>query len=399
MTSRSTRPATASAAPGTGTATPGARCDSESLHVLLLVRPGPDAGVGVERQVPRAAGDPALPQPRGRPLRPAPQHRSSTRGSPPPTSNETTDRWEIETDQGDKVTAKYLITGIGCLSSGQVPNITGRDTLPGRLVPHRRLAPRGRRLHRQAGGRDRHRLQRRPVDPGDRQDRPSHLYVFQRTPQYTIPARHGTVDKAFLDEVKKDYDDDLREGPLVRRRPALSTRSSARRSTVSDEERRAIYEDGLGAGRLQVPLRLVQRHRRRPPGQRHGVGVHPLQDPRHREGPRGRREAGARRPPVHVQAGPDRHRLLRHLQPRQRDAGRHPPRADRRRSPRPGIRTEDGEVRPRHHRVRHRLRRHDRHLQPDRHPGPGRREAEGQVGRRARRPTSACRRPGSPTCS
>ena len=33
-----------------------------------------------------------------------------------------------------------------------------------------------------------------------------HLWVFQRTAQYTIPARHHTVDKAFLDEVKKDYD-------------------------------------------------------------------------------------------------------------------------------------------------------------------------------------------------
>ena len=39
-----------------------------------------------------------------------------------------------------------------------------------------------------------------------------------------------------------------------------------------------------------------------------------------------------------------------------------------------GIRTDRRRVRARHHRVRHRLRRHDRHVQPDRHPGPRRRK-------------------------
>ena len=47
------------------------------VHLLLLLRQGPDAGVGVEREVPGAAGDPALPQPRRRPLRPPPQRRRS----------------------------------------------------------------------------------------------------------------------------------------------------------------------------------------------------------------------------------------------------------------------------------------------------------------------------------
>ena len=29
--------------------------------------------------------------------------------------------WQIETDQGDKVTARYFITGIGCISTGNIP--------------------------------------------------------------------------------------------------------------------------------------------------------------------------------------------------------------------------------------------------------------------------------------
>ena len=83
--------------------------------------------------------------------------------------DEATNRWQVETDQGDTVTAKYVVTAIGCLSSGQVPNIPGRDTFEGEIVPHRRVAPRRRRLRRQARRRDRHRLERRAVDPGDRQ--------------------------------------------------------------------------------------------------------------------------------------------------------------------------------------------------------------------------------------
>ena len=40
-------------------------------------------------------------------------------------------RWEIETDQGDRVLARYFITGIGCLSAGQIPNIEGLDSFEG----------------------------------------------------------------------------------------------------------------------------------------------------------------------------------------------------------------------------------------------------------------------------
>ena len=75
-----------------------------------------------------------------------------------------------------------------------------------------------------------------------------HLTVFQRTPQYTIPARHGTVDKAFLDEVKTRYDEHLRAGPLVAGGMPVRRRRRAPRSTVSDEERRAIYEAAWDEG-------------------------------------------------------------------------------------------------------------------------------------------------------
>lgn len=34
----------------------------------------------------------------------------------------------------------------------------------------------------------------------------AHLHVFQRSPQFTVPARHHTVDRAVLAEIRSDYD-------------------------------------------------------------------------------------------------------------------------------------------------------------------------------------------------
>ena len=47
------------------------------------------------------------------------------------------ERWEIETDRGDRVIARYFITGVGCISAGQVPDIRGAGALRGRVAPTR----------------------------------------------------------------------------------------------------------------------------------------------------------------------------------------------------------------------------------------------------------------------
>jgi len=155
--------------------------------------------------------------------------------------NEATDRWDVETDQGDKISAKFLVTAIGCLSSGQIPNITGRDTFAGESYhtgawPHEGVDFTGKRVGVIGTGSSG--VQSIPVIA----EQAGQLHVFQRTPQFTVPARHGTVDKAFLDDVKEDYEaiyekarwsaGGLPIDPLER--SALD---------VSDEERTAIYEE------------------------------------------------------------------------------------------------------------------------------------------------------------
>ena len=155
-------------------------------------------------------------------------------------------RWIVESDQGDRVSAKYLITGIGCLSAGQVPDIKGLDTFEGDWYhtgswPHEGVDFTGKRVGVIGTGSSG--VQSIPVIARQA----GQLYVFQRTPQYTIPARHHTVDKAFLDEVKGRYDEIWAKAKTSAGGfPVDPVDRSA--LEVSEDERRAIYEAGWEEG-------------------------------------------------------------------------------------------------------------------------------------------------------
>ena len=68
-----------------------------------------------------------------------------------------------------------------------------------------------------------------------------HVTVFQRTPQYMIPARHGTVTREFLEEAKRNYNEIFEKRRWTQSGfPFDPSERSA--LEVDDEERRAIYE-------------------------------------------------------------------------------------------------------------------------------------------------------------
>jgi cation diffusion facilitator CzcD-associated flavoprotein CzcO len=160
--------------------------------------------------------------------------------------DEATNRWTVETDQGDKVSAKYVVTAIGCLSSGQIPNIPGRDSFQGASYhtgawPHEGVDFTGKRVGVIGTGSSG--VQSIPVIAKQAE----HLYVFQRTPQYTIPARHHTVDKAFLDKVKEDYEAIYEKARWSNGGMPIDPIERSALS-VSDEERLAIYEEAWQEG-------------------------------------------------------------------------------------------------------------------------------------------------------
>ncbi|MYE54678.1 MAG: NAD(P)/FAD-dependent oxidoreductase [Chloroflexi bacterium] len=154
---------------------------------------------------------------------------------------EDTNRWLIETDQGDCVTARFLITGIGCISTGNVPDIPGFDSFEGEWHhtgswPHEEVDFAGKRVAVIGTGSSG--IQAIPVIA----KQAKRLSVFQRTPQYSIPARHETVDRRFIEEdVKPNYDEIWEKARWSRSGfPVEFSQRSA--LDVSEEERLEIYE-------------------------------------------------------------------------------------------------------------------------------------------------------------
>jgi cation diffusion facilitator CzcD-associated flavoprotein CzcO len=161
-------------------------------------------------------------------------------------------RWTVETDRGDVVRCQFLITAIGCLSTGQVPKIPGLESFQGDWYhtgawPHEGVDFSGKRVGVIGTGSSGVQSIPRIAEQA------GHLTVFQRTAQYTVPARHGTVDKAFLDEIKTRYDDIYEQCRLsAGGQPyALMDRSAL---SVNDEERNAIFEAAWQEGGFKFLL-------------------------------------------------------------------------------------------------------------------------------------------------
>ena len=160
--------------------------------------------------------------------------------------DEDANRWNVTTDRGEQLQCRYLITGIGCLSTGQIPDFPGRDRFSGEAYhtgtwPHEGVDFTGKRVAVIGTGSSG--VQSIPVIARQAE----HLTVFQRTAQYMIPARHGTVDKAVLDRIKEDY-----EAIYDRARWSVGgfPYDVADRSALDydEDQRREIFEEGWQNG-------------------------------------------------------------------------------------------------------------------------------------------------------
>ncbi|MDR7075731.1 phenylacetone monooxygenase [Neobacillus niacini] len=109
--------------------------------------------------------------------------------------------WRIETSNGSVVTAKYFISGVGCLSASNVPNIKGLAEFKGEWYhtgrwPHTKVDFTGKRVGVIGTGSSGMQLIPEVAKTAD------HLTVFQRTPQYTTPAGNRPLEKEYVDELK-----------------------------------------------------------------------------------------------------------------------------------------------------------------------------------------------------
>ena len=138
------------------------------LHVRVPVLEGAVRRVGVAGALRRAAGDRALPQPRGRPVRPAPPHALRRHGHRPPSTTRRPGRGRWWSATAPSSATRFLVAATGVLSVPFFPDVAGPRRLPRRAAPHRAVAGDAGRLRGQARRRHRHRIERRAAHPRDR---------------------------------------------------------------------------------------------------------------------------------------------------------------------------------------------------------------------------------------
>jgi cation diffusion facilitator CzcD-associated flavoprotein CzcO len=162
---------------------------------------------------------------------------------------ETANRWQVRTEAGETFIAKYLITAVGCLSTANVPAIPGLEMFKGYWYhtgqwPHEGVDFAGKRVGMIGTGSTG--IQAAPVIAAQAK----HLTVFQRTANYSVPARNVPLTADFKQYVK-DNAGEIRAtthqtyngmGFKVQERKAVDT---------PPEERERIYEAAWERGGLQ----------------------------------------------------------------------------------------------------------------------------------------------------
>ncbi|WP_028646602.1 NAD(P)/FAD-dependent oxidoreductase [Nocardiopsis sp. CNT312] len=153
--------------------------------------------------------------------------------------------WTVATGDGAQVTARYVVTALGPLSTSHFPDIPGRDDFGGRLV-HTGAWPEDLDVEGKRVG---------VIGTGSTGTQfvcaaaktAAHLTVFQRTPQYNVPSGNHPLDEEYFSRLREDYDRIWEQakssvvacGFEESRTPAMS---------VSEEERHRVFQESWDRG-------------------------------------------------------------------------------------------------------------------------------------------------------
>jgi cyclohexanone monooxygenase len=155
--------------------------------------------------------------------------------------DESANIWSVSTSDGKTVTAKYVVLATGCLSNARTPDIKGLADFKGQVYhtghwPHEPVDFSGLRVGVIGTGSSA--IQSVPVIA----EQASHLTVFQRTANFSIPARNAALTDEERQGWKADY-------PEMRRKAREETRNGIVQEMPDrgalddgDTERRARYE-------------------------------------------------------------------------------------------------------------------------------------------------------------
>ncbi len=161
--------------------------------------------------------------------------------------------WRLETDRGERITAKYLVCAMGTLSAANKPDIPGIDDFAGECHhtgrwPQDGVDFTGKRVGVIGTGSSG--IQAIPIIAREA----AHLTVFQRTPQYTIPAGNRPVSPEELRDARENwamYRERMQTTPMGM--PYAMPERSAHEDTPAQREQ--LYEELWQDGGLHMLFR------------------------------------------------------------------------------------------------------------------------------------------------
>jgi len=155
------------------------------------------------------------------------------------TFDETDQLWRVTVGEGEEVSARYVVLATGCLSQPNKPDI-GQEKFRGAIYhtgewPHEGVDFTGLRVGVIGTGSSA--IQSIPIIASQAK----HLTVFQRTPNYAIPAHNGPIDQEMVKYVKANYRRLREEAKQMPAGIALDFRDISAHD-ATDEERRKEFQ-------------------------------------------------------------------------------------------------------------------------------------------------------------
>nr|MCU0491475.1 NAD(P)/FAD-dependent oxidoreductase [Chloroflexaceae bacterium] len=159
-------------------------------------------------------------------------------------------RWLVQTSTGERVTARFCIMATGCLSTPNRPNFKGLDSFQGSwyhtaMWPHEGVDFTGQRVGVIGTGSSA--IQSIPVIA----EQASQLYVFQRTPNFSLPAQNRMLTPEERQEVKANYAT-IRHKARTSGFGLAADANNQSALEVSDEERQRTYQSYWNRGGLSI---------------------------------------------------------------------------------------------------------------------------------------------------
>ena len=163
--------------------------------------------------------------------------------------NESSNLWSVALSDGKTVIAKFVVLATGCLSNARMPEIKGLDRFEGKVYhtghwPHEVVDFTGQRVGVIGTGSSG--IQSVPVIA----EQASHLTVFQRTANFSIPARNAMLTEEERRSFRAKYPEVRHFARVVSRNGIYTEIPDRGAFEDGDNERRSKYEARWSQGGL-----------------------------------------------------------------------------------------------------------------------------------------------------